>query len=74
MAGRCRMYWRSVVLPSTDLDERVRLCVEDPGVRFEGRVVAQPLLVARACAGRKGKRVVSVEDFMMLIVSGMASN
>ena len=58
------MYWRSVVLPMTDLEESVRLCVELPGVRFEGNVVLQPLLAAKAVGSKRSV----ARDFMVYLV------
>jgi hypothetical protein len=40
------MYCRSVVLPITDLEDIVTLCVELPGVRLEGKESPQPELFA----------------------------
>ena len=60
------MYCRCVVVPMTDLEERVRLCVEDPGVKPEGSAVLQPELAAFA---NERKRVrLSPENFMMPIL------
>jgi hypothetical protein len=50
------MYCLCVVVPMTDLEGRVRLYVEDPGVRLEGSVVLQPELAAFA-SDRKGMRL-----------------
>lgn len=49
----------------TDEEVRVRLCVEAPGVREEGRAVLQPALAARESEGSRGMRSVG---FMVLVV------
>ena len=47
----------------------VRLCVEDPGVRFDGNVVLHPVLAASA-AGKSaaGNKTEMTMDFMVLSV------
>lgn len=61
------MYCLCVVVPITDLEDMVRLCVEVPGVRVEDSATLQPALAASAHE-RKGMRC-STEGLMMLMVS-----
>ena len=54
--GRCKMYWRSVVLPITDFEDKVTLVVDLPGVSPEGKRVPQPELAASTTGQRSEMR------------------
>jgi len=60
------MYCLWVVVPIADLEERVRLWVEDPGIRLEESAALQPELAAFANE-RKGMSV-STEGLMVLML------
>jgi len=50
------MYWRSVVLPITDFEDKVTLVVDLPGVSPEGKRVLQPELAASTIGQRSEMR------------------
>lgn len=51
-------------MPMMDFEEMVRLWVEDPGIRFDGNALLQPVLAVEAI-GRSRSRAEVVKYFIL---------
>jgi hypothetical protein len=60
--GRCKMYWRSVVLPMTDVEDIVTFVIDLPGESPEGKVLPHPALAA----SETGQRTLKINEVVRI--------